>query len=79
MDGATLFSDTTPVPNFPSKNRSFYARYAWFIMLVAVVLVGVIADAAGMRHAFLVCAAVGFLGAPFVVLLPTGMKTAQDT
>jgi FSR family fosmidomycin resistance protein-like MFS transporter len=69
------------IESFP-ENRALangnYMALNFVARAVAVVLVGVVADAFGMRQAFVACAAVGFLGAPFVVLLPTAMASAGE-
>lgn len=46
---------------------------------VAVVLVGFLADAIGMRQAFLCCAVLGALGTPFLFLLPMVDERAGST
>ena len=61
------FPDNRALANGNYMALNFVAR------AVAVVLVGVVADAYGMRQTFLVCAALGILGVPFVVLLPVDL------
>jgi len=69
------------IESFP-ENRALangnYMALNFVARAIAVVLVGVMADAVGMRLAFLVCATVGVLGAPFVALLPVGRETAAS-
>ncbi|MEN8151919.1 MAG: MFS transporter, partial [Planctomycetota bacterium] len=59
--------------SFP-ENRAFangtYMALGFAARAGAVFLVGVLADAVGMRQTFLVCAGVGVLGVPFALLLP---------
>lgn len=63
--------------SFP-ENRALangsYMALNFVARSLAVVFVGVIADAVGMRQAFLICAAVGVFGAPFVLRLPPEEK-----
>jgi FSR family fosmidomycin resistance protein-like MFS transporter len=60
------FPDSRAFANGSYMALNFGARAA------AVVAVGALADAVGMRQAFLACAALGILGAPFVLRLPLG-------
>jgi len=65
---------------FP-ENRALangtYMALNFVARAVAVVLVGGLADAVGMRQAFLVCAVVGIFGTPFVFLLPSRRASAD--
>jgi len=64
--------------SFP-RNRAFangsYMALNFVARAAAVVLVGLLADRVGMRQAFLVCAALGVLGLPFVIRLPASFST----
>lgn len=68
------------IESFPA-NRALangnYMALNFVARAIAVVLVGVVADAVGMRQAFLTCAALGILGVPFVVLLPLDREIAS--
>jgi FSR family fosmidomycin resistance protein-like MFS transporter len=79
---ATPVIMATVIESFP-ENRALangnYMALNFVARAIAVVLVGVMADAVGMRQAFLVCAAVGILGAPFVALLPAGRETTDGS
>ena len=70
------------IESFPG-NRALangnYMALNFVARAVAVVLVGVVADAFGMRQAFLACAAVGVFGVPFVFFLPFGPTTEDDS
>ncbi len=66
------FPDNRALANGSYMALNFVAR------AVAVVLVGVVADAVGMRQAFLACAALGILGTPFVFRLPKGPQTNEN-
>jgi MFS transporter, FSR family, fosmidomycin resistance protein len=67
--------------SFP-ENRSLangtYMALNFVARAVAVVLVGAMADALGMRQAFLICAGLGVLGTPFVLWLPEGLRPTGD-
>ena len=65
------FPETRALANGTYMALNFVGR------AVAVVLVGGLADAIGMRQAFLVCAALGVLGTPFVFLLPVIKRHAD--
>jgi FSR family fosmidomycin resistance protein-like MFS transporter len=68
------------IESFPGKRALANGNYMalnFVARAVAVVLVGAAADVVGMRQAFLACAVVGLLGAPFVLLLPA-VTTAED-
>ncbi len=60
------FTENRALANGTYMALNFVAR------AIAVVLVGAMADAVGMRQAFIVCAALGVFGTPFVLLLPVG-------
>ena len=49
------------------------------VLVLAVVVVGVMADALGMRAAFLIAAGVGVLGAPFVFRLPVAPSSGTES
>ena len=51
-----------------------YMALSFGFRSVVIVLVGVLADLTGMRHAFLACAGLSLLGLPFVLRLPEGMR-----
>jgi len=67
------FPDNRALANGSYMALNFVAR------AVAVVFVGAMADAIGMRPAFLICASLGVLGTPFVLRLPPGSKTTERT
>ena len=66
------FPDNRALANGSYMALNFVAR------AMAVVCVGAMADATGMRFAFLICAALGILGTPFVFRLPQAPTHARD-
>jgi FSR family fosmidomycin resistance protein-like MFS transporter len=52
--------------------NGLYMALSFGVRSVVVVLVGVLADLVGLRHAFLICAGLSLLGVPFIFRLPDG-------
>ena len=79
---------TTPVimasvqesaPENKALANGIYMALSFGVRAFVVVLVGGLGDWLGMQRAFLVCAVLGLLGTPFILLLPSKKDLAENT
>lgn len=62
-------------PDNRSLANGVYMAFNFGIRSIVVVVVGVFADQVGMRQAFVVCAALGLAGTPFIFWFPRAAST----
>jgi FSR family fosmidomycin resistance protein-like MFS transporter len=68
--------------SFPDNRalaNGIYMALNFGIRSIVVVVVGWLADQVGMRQTFLICAALGLAGTPFIFWLPRETPTARST
>ncbi len=62
----------------PSAANGIFMMSSFMARSAVVVVVGAIGDRIGLGSAFLISAALGMMGIPFILMLPKGMKAKPD-
>jgi FSR family fosmidomycin resistance protein-like MFS transporter len=54
----------------PAAANGLFMMISFIARSAVVVVVGFIADRIGLKNTYLICAAIGLIGIPFVLMLP---------